>query len=368
MDAQLWRGLALMRVLSLVWLTAQYAYINGDYAHPVRGWVVLAGMAVWTVVMVAVQREDRRWSLPWLLLDLAAGVAAVLLSGLADTPSVVAGRSTPLLWAAVPVLVLAVVHGVTTGLGAAVVLIAASAVEGGIQATVVSSAVLLLVAAIVIGWVAEVSRTADRDRAEAAELRARDAERRRLGRVVHDGVLQVLTQIAHRGPDLGPDGRLLATEAAQQEAALRALLASEGEPSSALAARRDLGAALSAFGGASVTVSVPATPILVEEPRAGETVAAVAAALDNVARHAAGAHAWVLLDDDGTDVRVTIRDDGPGFAAGRLEQAHAEGRMGVSQSIEGRLTDVGGSASVSSRPSEGVLVELYLPHQPGTPR
>ena len=46
------------------------------------------------------------------------------------------------------------------------------------------------------------------------------------------------------------------------------------------------------------------------------------AALDNVAQHAGdGAQAWVLLEDEPDAVTVTVRDDGAGFAPGRLEAA-----------------------------------------------
>jgi signal transduction histidine kinase len=58
---------------------------------------------------------------------------------------------------------------------------------------------------------------------------------------------------------------------------------------------------------------------------------------------------------------VTIRDDGPGFPDGRLAEAAAAGRLGVSHSIRGRLRELGGSATISSFPGEGTEVELRLP-------
>jgi len=52
---------------------------------------------------------------------------------------------------------------------------------------------------------------------------------------------------------------------------------------------------------------------------AEELAAAVSAALDNVRRHGGSdAQAWVLIEDDGADVTVTIRDNGVGVPAGRL--------------------------------------------------
>ena len=73
------------------------------------------------------------------------------------------------------------------------------------------------------------------------------------------------------------------------------------------------------------------------------------------------ARTWVLLDDDGKGVSVTIRDSGQGLAEGRLEEAATQGRLGVASSIRGRLQDLGGSARISSAPGGGTTVELRLP-------
>jgi signal transduction histidine kinase len=89
--------------------------------------------------------------------------------------------------------------------------------------------------------------------------------------------------------------------------------------------------------------------------------AAVGAALTNVATHAGdGAHAWVLLEDEGDELVVSVRDDGVGFDEQRLAAAAAEGRIGVSRSITGRLRDLGGTSVVTSAPGEGTEVELRL--------
>jgi signal transduction histidine kinase len=95
--------------------------------------------------------------------------------------------------------------------------------------------------------------------------------------------------------------------------------------------------------------------------------AAVAAALDNVRRHAgAGARAYVLVEDEPDAVTVTVRDDGAGMPAERLAAARADGRLGVAQSIVGRLRSLGGTATVTSLPGEGTEVELRLPRNPRT--
>ena len=157
----------------------------------------------------------------------------------------------------------------------------------------------------------------------------------------------------------------MAVEAARQEAALRALLTADVEVadgSDLVPNQRDLAARLSAYGTERITVAVPAAPVMLESHVVGEVVDAVAAALDNTVRHGgSGARVWILLDDDGEQVRVSIRDDGHGFVEGRLEQAEADGRFGISHSIVSRITEVGGTASVTSHGAQGVDIELVIP-------
>ena len=52
---------------------------------------------------------------------------------------------------------------------------------------------------------------------------------------------------------------------------------------------------------------------------------------------------------------------GPGMPAGRLEQAEAEGRLGVARSVRGRVEDLGGTVTVVSAPGQGTEVELRVP-------
>jgi signal transduction histidine kinase len=79
-----------------------------------------------------------------------------------------------------------------------------------------------------------------------------------------------------------------------------------------------------------------------------------------VARHAGpAAHAWILLEDLGDEIVLSVRDDGPGIPAGRLAAAVAEGRLGVAKSIEGRVVALGGVADL--RTKDGTEWEFRVP-------
>ena len=124
----------------------------------------------------------------------------------------------------------------------------------------------------------------------------------------------------------------------------------------------DLRVLLAPYASSRVTLAAPGTPVLLEPAAAAELAAAVGAALDNVRTHAGEqAHAWILVEDEVDAVLVSVRDDGPGIAEGRLAAAEVEGRLGVAQSIRGRLRDLGGSAELVSVPGQGAEVELRLP-------
>jgi signal transduction histidine kinase len=71
-----------------------------------------------------------------------------------------------------------------------------------------------------------------------------------------------------------------------------------------------------------------------------------------------------LLEDLGASVVVSIRDDGVGIPAGRLEQAVDEGRVGVLKSIVGRMEWLGGSARLSTGQGRGTEWELTVPRSP----
>ena len=123
----------------------------------------------------------------------------------------------------------------------------------------------------------------------------------------------------------------------------------------------DLAESLSRLQSRTVTVSGPAHPVALAEPVVDELVSVVRACLDNVTRHVGeDAPAWVLVEELEDRVVVTVRDEGAGIEPGRLDDALEEGRMGVTESIRGRMADLGGEAVLITGPGQGTEWELVV--------
>jgi signal transduction histidine kinase len=176
----------------------------------------------------------------------------------------------------------------------------------------------------------------------------------------------VLALVQREGQDLGGQAGELAALAGQQEVALRSLLAREAnEDGNANGAATDLRGPLKSMTDSAVEVATPAQPVRLPSAVAEEVVAAVKAAHDNVRRHAGpDARAWILLEEERDGVRVTVRDDGVGFPPERPAEAAEAGRLGIAQSMRGRIADCGGTTTIDSRPGQGTEVEFWIPRAP----
>ncbi|MGN9802525.1 MacS family sensor histidine kinase [Micromonospora sp. L32] len=369
LEVPLWRSIAVFRFAALGYVCLLVLRDADRYAHPLAAGAVLLSMLAWSGVTAAgyARPANRHW--PLLLADL--GVVLVVLAvspWVVGRPALAAGVPTlAVVWLAGPVLAWAVSGGRRRGAVAALALGAADlASRGRIGPSSLTGVILLLLAGVIVGHVARLAVTAEERLHRAVQLEAATRERERLARGIHDSVLQVLALVQRRGAHLDGEAGELARLAGEQEAALRALIAgvdpapAADEPTGTL----DLRALLGRYASATVSVSAPATPVPLPAPVARELAAATAAALDNVRRHADG-RAWVLVEDEGETVTVSVRDAGPGIGAGRLVEAARQGRLGMSQSIRGRIADLGGEVRVVSAPGEGTEVELVVPREDG---
>ena len=361
----LWRGLLVYRVLALV--SAGVVVLVGlpQYRSAVGAIAVLAVLVGWTAVLgygylVTGARSGRRGRLA--VADVAVTIAVMASTPFVQTPAQLAADAPVMgsIWTPGAVLACALCFGVRGGLAAA---LAVSGTLLAVQArpeTELSDIQLLVLVGLTVGFASSVlRRQAERVRgAVAAEAAA--LERERLTRAVHDGVLQVLGYLRRRGGELGGDAGELGRLAGEQEFALRTLLTTGPAAVDALG-RRDLAAALRAFASERTSVATPAHGVDLPASAVDELVAVVGAALANVAVHVGpDAPAWVLLEDLGADVEISVRDSGPGIPAGRLAAAEADGRIGVARSMRGRVRQLGGTITCETG-SEGTEWIIRVP-------
>jgi signal transduction histidine kinase len=354
----MYRWLAVLRLVLVVNAVGLNIY-RGGFAHPVGGGLLLAGMVVWTGVISWVYSSFRRRTTAWVVADLAVALASLALTAAVKEPGF--HSTVPGFWIMGAMFAWAIHWRLYGGLVAAVLLSLCDLLTRQyLSETVYGNLFLLLIGGPIVGLMVDsllrsAARTAAAERAAAAAV-----ERSRLARAVHDGVLQVLGLVQRRGVELGGEAAELGRLAGQQESALRTLIREQDQVRPAHSGTADLASALLHLERPGVDI---VTSGRVELPTdvASELVAAVAACLDNVARHAGPeGRAWVLLEGFADRVEISVRDEGPGIPAGRLEEAAADGRLGVSQSIVGRVADLGGTATVTTG-ADGTEWELVLP-------
>jgi signal transduction histidine kinase len=375
LDTALWRSVAVFRSAALAYGAALLLARVQEYSRPALAWALLGIMVVWTAVAwyayAAAQR--RTWGGGWPLLgaDMAITAGCLIASQAVVPPSALrTGAATlPTVWVASVVLAWAVSGGrrrgpvgaLLTGGGAALVIGGIDvAIRGRFTQATMNGAVLLLLAGVVVGHVVRLATEAEERLQRAVELEVATRERERLARGIHDSVLQLLTLVQRRGAEIGGEAAELGRLAGEQEATLRTLVAPT--PPTLSAGLVDLGALLNRHASTVVSIAAPATPVRLPQRVAGEVAAAVGSALDNVRVHCgASAQAWVLLEDEGGTVTVTVRDEGPGIPEGRLAEAEAAGRLGVAQSIRGRIRDLNGTVTITTAPARGTEIELRVP-------
>ncbi|MEV7508807.1 MacS family sensor histidine kinase [Streptomyces sp. NPDC090085] len=386
-EQPLWRALTGYRLLTMVYAVLLFGSAYKEFPRPGVAIGYLALLCVWTLATSRKVSSAASCTKSFLVADLTVAIVGIALTPVADTQARIhgGGSTLPTIWTAGAVLAFAIKGGWRWACFASTFVAAANlAIHTG-QPTrdTLHNVLLVWVASVAIGYVVEVARASENTLARALEIEAATRERERLARDIHDGVLQVLAMVQRRGAELGGEAAEIGRMAGEQEVALRTLVSSglvhtsrvsRDESRGALVdayeddepgpgdSETDLRGLLAPYAGSRVSFAEPGTPVPLPAPAAKELAAAVGAALDNVRKHAGeGASAWILVEDWGDEVIVTVRDDGPGIPAGRLDQAEGEGRMGVALSIRGRLRDLGGSAELVSVPGQGTEVELKVP-------
>ena len=347
-------GVSALRVVTLLWASAVVSIDarSGVLDRPGVAAGALGVMGLWTIItsVLVPAKPEALAKYSMTAIDVGLASAVVALDGVVYDGSHPQsfGSAWPLgaviaagvLWGWVPGLVSGMWLG-SVNVVASVVLDRAS----GRLLSLTGGLVLMAATGALVGYVAQRLRTAE---SEVAEARAREAVSRRL----HDGVLQTLAVIQRRSDD--PD---LVTMAREQEHGLRELISDRRLESVALVpALRAVLARSERDHRIRGTLVVVDAPTDLDAEVAAAVAGAVGEAVTNSAKHGGASEVTVCVDTDGAAMVCSVKDDGAGFDT----SAMVEG-PGWTQSIRGRMSDVGGSAEVVSRPGAGAEVTLRVP-------
>lgn len=202
------------------------------------------------------------------------------------------------------------------------------------------------------------------DLSEERTMRIRAQERAEVAAHVHDSVLHTLTLIQRNADDGGEVRRL----ARAQERELRNwLYKPEGtgkeedeEPDTLAEAVKKAAAEVEDKHGVPLEVVVVGDCPLDEKLSA--QMQAAREAMVNAAKYGGeGGAVQVFAEVEGRTVFVSVRDRGPGFDLDSVPRD----RMGVRESIIGRMQRHGGTARLTSAPGEGTEVELKMERADG---
>jgi signal transduction histidine kinase len=366
----LWRAAQGFRLLSCIYALGFQIAINDDLARPILAWSLFTVLMVWSIACAVAYLKGFGRRPAWVIAEVVIVLALMLSTEVVASDHWMAdNQSWPTtLWATNATISAALQFGPVGGMAAGLaVMAAAAALKGYLSPNLGRNATIVIEVAVglAVGMAAQTARRAHTELERAVRLAAALEERERLSRTVHDGAIQVLALVSRRGREIGGETAELAELAGQQERALRRLV-SAPDTEVAAGTLTDIGALLRGRASDRVSISLPAEPVLLEDAVARELFAAAGNALDNVATHAGpDARAFVLVEDLGETVTVSIRDDGVGIADGRLAEAARQGRLGVSKSIVGRMDWLGGRAQLTTAPGAGTEWELTVPRTGG---
>ena len=223
-------------------------------------------------------------------------------------------------------------------------------------------AVLLMIAGIVLvlgPWWLRIARDLVLER----QAKVRAEERADISAQVHDSVLQTLALIQRRADD----PQKVVWLARMQERELRSWLFEGRAPGEADAAMTFAAGVRQIQQDVEARYGVPVEAVTVGDCELDENLNALLAATREATVNAAkwsGAGVISLFAEVEPDsVSVVVRDRGKGFDPAAV----SADRRGLAESVHGRMTRRGGTASVVSAEGEGTKVTLQMPRPSAAP-
>ena len=343
-------------IYAALWI---FAPPRPEAAHPVPSQALPSGRrelpylfalgALGVLMIVAVQIVDGLIPLDALVPLLVAGVGLVILWRQGDDAQRARWRAATrgARWLGLLRAVLGI--ALVIGGGVAFGITRAGGLTGAAPGLLAGLAVAVGLALVTAPWWLRLVRELGAERA----ARIREQERAEIAAHVHDSVLHTLTLI-QRNVD---DPREVARLARSQERELRTwLYRPAADPATTVSAALEAAAAeVEDDHGVAVEVVVVGEAPLEEPLRV--LLAAAREALVNAAKYAGDHPISLYAEVEPGQLTVFVRDRGPGFDPDGVPAD----RLGVRQSIIGRMARHGGVATVRSSPGDGTEVQLEMP-------
>lgn len=233
---------------------------------------------------------------------------------------------------------------------AAILVVAAQSGRVGLAREVVIAGTIGIVGiALTLGpWLLRMAGELTQERA----ARIRQQERADVAAHLHDSVLQTLALIQKHSQD----PRTVATLARAQERDLRSWLYQDEAPVDQTLAVGLRTAAAEVEDAHGVPIEVVVVGDLVATERTAALIRAAREAMVNAAKHSGAPRIDVYAEFTPGSAEVFIRDRGVGFDP----EAVTEDRLGVRNSITGRMERHGGVATLRTEPGAGTEVRLQM--------
>ncbi|SDG15865.1 PAS domain-containing sensor histidine kinase [Paraburkholderia phenazinium] len=199
---------------------------------------------------------------------------------------------------------------------------------------------------------------------------AREEERKRIARELHDELGQQLTALrmgtstlrirfGHDNPELAAHVQKILTLADKTMQVVRDVVTSLRPAvldAGIVAALEWLAAEFSRNGKRTCWLRVPEEHVAIAEDRAIALFRIVQEALTNVARHAQAKQVFITLEQKGFDCQLEVRDDGNGFDPLTIGK-QSFGLVGMKE----RVLMLGGEIIISSTPGNGTSIRVRVP-------
>ena len=207
-------------------------------------------------------------------------------------------------------------------------------------------------------------------------LQAQEEERKRLARELHDDASQQILLLTHGIDNIAYKAERYSPQELRNELGklyelsqqtyqnikhyAQALRPSILDDLGLVAAIKWLAGEIHKLSGIEIKVKTDTIPLLPPETQL-VLFRIVQESLNNVHRHSGASEAGIAVECQGTEIRVTISDNGKGFKLPRqLSEFAGQGKLGLTGMAE-RVQLIGGELEVSSQEGKGTTIVVKVP-------